>query len=175
MPVYFFVWTPDIVAHLAEHDVSPEDFEEVVANPDYEDISRSTGNPVAFGSMSKGRYLCDECSGVVVEPKGAWAMNFVADESGRFVDEVDPIAETVFEVDLVPPGNWNPICDDDHRTALQKGLLAMTCTSDERADSPSGQDLPCPVAGSGDEPTRRSYLLGAVVRHFAACNSGGTG
>ena len=58
MPFYFFVWTPEIIEHLAEHDVMPEEFEEVVETPDYEDMSRSTGNPVAFGSTSTGRYLC---------------------------------------------------------------------------------------------------------------------
>src|SRR5580698_4781860 len=45
MPFYFFVWTPEIEEHLAEHDVSPEEFEEVVSDPEYEDISRSSGNP----------------------------------------------------------------------------------------------------------------------------------
>ena len=40
-------------------------------------------------------------------------MNFVADESGRLVDEVDPIAETVSEIDLVPRGYWNAISDDN--------------------------------------------------------------
>jgi hypothetical protein len=58
MAQYFFIWTPDIIEHLAEHDVSPEEFEEVVSNPEYEDISRSTGNPLAFGSTSDGRFLC---------------------------------------------------------------------------------------------------------------------
>jgi uncharacterized DUF497 family protein len=58
MPYYFFAWTPEIEEHLAEHDVTPEEFEEVVSDPDYEDISRSTGNPIAFGSTSEGRFLC---------------------------------------------------------------------------------------------------------------------
>ena len=44
MPWYCFVWTPEIIEHLAEHDVTPEEFEEVVSNPDSEDRSRSTGN-----------------------------------------------------------------------------------------------------------------------------------
>lgn len=52
MPYYFFVWTQDITTVLAEHDVAPEEFEEVVSNPDCEDISRSTGNAVAFGTAS---------------------------------------------------------------------------------------------------------------------------
>ena len=58
MPYYYFAWTPENEEHLAEHDVTPEEFEEVVSNPDYEDISRSSGNPIAFGSTSEGRYLC---------------------------------------------------------------------------------------------------------------------
>jgi hypothetical protein len=57
MPYYFFVWTPEIIAHLAEHEVTPEDFEEVVSDPGYEDVSRSTGNPIAFGRTSAGRFL----------------------------------------------------------------------------------------------------------------------
>jgi hypothetical protein len=58
MPYYFFIWTPEIEEHLAEHDITPGEFEEVVSNPDYEDVSRSTGNPLAFGLTTDGRYLC---------------------------------------------------------------------------------------------------------------------
>ncbi len=58
MPHYFFVWTSEIIEHLAEHDVSPEDFEDIVSNPESEDVSRSTGNPLAFGFTADGRYLC---------------------------------------------------------------------------------------------------------------------
>ena len=58
MPFYFFVWTPEVVAHLDEHGVSVDEFEEVVMHPDVEDISRSTGNPIAIGSTSAGRQLC---------------------------------------------------------------------------------------------------------------------
>lgn len=55
---YFYVWTPEIVAHLAEHGVTPDEFEEIVSNPDYEDNSRSSGNPLAFGSTSGDKFLC---------------------------------------------------------------------------------------------------------------------
>jgi hypothetical protein len=48
----------EIVEHLAEHDVTPEEFEEIVGNPIQLDVSRSTGNPLAFGFTSEGRYLC---------------------------------------------------------------------------------------------------------------------
>lgn len=58
MPFYFYLWTPEIIEHLAQHDVTPEEFEEVVGDPEYEDVSRSTGNPMAFGSTSTGRSLC---------------------------------------------------------------------------------------------------------------------
>ena len=58
MPYYFYVWTPEIVEHLAEHDVTPAEFEEVVDKPESPDVSRSSGNPVAFGYTSGGRYLC---------------------------------------------------------------------------------------------------------------------
>ena len=58
MPWYFFIWTPEIIEHLAEHDVTPEEYEEVVGNPDWEDRSRSSGNLLAFGTTSAGRLLC---------------------------------------------------------------------------------------------------------------------
>ena len=58
MPFYFFMWTHEIIDHLAQHDVTPEEFEEVVSDPEWEDLSRSTGNPIAFGATSQGRYLC---------------------------------------------------------------------------------------------------------------------
>jgi hypothetical protein len=58
MPFYFFIRTSEIVDHLAEHGVTPEDFEEIVSDPESEGVSRSTGNPLAFGSTSDGRFLC---------------------------------------------------------------------------------------------------------------------
>jgi hypothetical protein len=33
MPFYFFIWTDEALAHIEEHGVSPEEFEEVVCNP----------------------------------------------------------------------------------------------------------------------------------------------
>lgn len=58
MPYYLFIWTPEIIEHLAEHDVTPEEFEQVVGIPEYEDVSRSTGNPIAIGCTLDGRLLC---------------------------------------------------------------------------------------------------------------------
>ena len=77
MPYYFYIWTPEIVEHLAEHDVTPEEFEEVLSNPEYEDVSRSSGNPLAFGYTSDGRFLCCvyRCLGEdLIEPVTAYEV-----------------------------------------------------------------------------------------------------
>lgn len=49
MPFYFFLWTVESIRHVAEHGISQEEFEEVVMNPEGETVSRSSGNPIAFG------------------------------------------------------------------------------------------------------------------------------
>ena len=58
MPVYFFHWTAEIVDHLADNDVTPEEFEAVVQD----DRSRitasdSTGRPARIGVTDEGRVL----------------------------------------------------------------------------------------------------------------------
>lgn len=57
MPYYFFVWDDDNESHLASHEVTMEEFEEVVCDPDSTGESRATGRPIAFGYTSTGRYL----------------------------------------------------------------------------------------------------------------------
>ena len=57
MPYYEFIWTDEAVEHLDEHDVSQDDFEEVVCNPIGSGKSRSSKLPVAFGYTSDGRYI----------------------------------------------------------------------------------------------------------------------
>ena len=57
MPVYFFIWNDQIEEHLASHGVTPEEFEEVVCDPDEVDRSHSSGRPIAFGETSTGKYL----------------------------------------------------------------------------------------------------------------------
>jgi hypothetical protein len=78
MPFYLFDWTPEILEHLAEHDVMADEFEEVVSDPDRQTTSRSTGDPIAFGWTSTGRYLCcvyrlDE-DGMSIEPVTAYEV-----------------------------------------------------------------------------------------------------
>jgi hypothetical protein len=57
MPYYEFVWTDEILEHLAEHGVSREDFEEAVQNPNRLGVSRSSGRPCCWGETADGRRL----------------------------------------------------------------------------------------------------------------------
>ncbi len=57
MPFYFFQWTDEIEAHLAEHDVDREEFEEVLTSPDRVEPSRTSDRQVAIGETSQGRLL----------------------------------------------------------------------------------------------------------------------
>ena len=70
-------------------------------------------------------WVVDECSSVMVESNRARAMNFIADETGRLVDEVDPITETVFEIDLVSPSYWDAISNDNHCAAFHAGSYSF--------------------------------------------------
>ena len=57
MPFFFFIWDGENERHLAEHGVSAQEFEQVVCDPDFVDVSRTTGRPIAFGLTANGRYL----------------------------------------------------------------------------------------------------------------------
>lgn len=57
MPYFRFIWTEEIVAHVAEHGISQDDFEHVVCHPASKGLSRSTGLPVAWGHTRDGRYI----------------------------------------------------------------------------------------------------------------------
>lgn len=57
MPLFDFYWDGEIVAHLAEHDVSPGDFEQVVQSAALRGQSRSSGRPCCWGESADGRYL----------------------------------------------------------------------------------------------------------------------
>lgn len=58
MPFYFFVWSDEIEAHIAAHGVTPEEFEQVVCDPDRVERSHSSTRPVAFGATTFGSYVC---------------------------------------------------------------------------------------------------------------------
>ncbi len=58
LPYYFFHWTDEIVEHLADNGVAPEDFEAVVQDARSERTkSRSTGRPAVVGVTDDGRVL----------------------------------------------------------------------------------------------------------------------
>ncbi|TMQ33031.1 MAG: hypothetical protein E6K70_15325 [Planctomycetota bacterium] len=57
MPYFDFLWTDDIVEHIAHHGISQDDFEQVVCNPVSTGKSRSSGLPAAWGYTSDGRYV----------------------------------------------------------------------------------------------------------------------
>jgi hypothetical protein len=57
MSTYFFIWPEETVEHLAEHDLTPEGFEEVVSDPVAVTRSRSSDLESAFGYTADGRYI----------------------------------------------------------------------------------------------------------------------
>jgi hypothetical protein len=57
MPFFNFIWTDEIIAHIAEHGVSQDDFEFVVRHPKTQDISHTSGLPTSFGYTRDGRYI----------------------------------------------------------------------------------------------------------------------
>ena len=52
-----FLWTAELVDHLAEHGISQDDFEHVVCNPYSKGYSRSSGLPAVWGYAPDGRYI----------------------------------------------------------------------------------------------------------------------
>ncbi len=57
MPYFDFLWTEEMLAHLAENGLSRQDFEFVVCNPEQTARSRSSGRPLAAARLPDGRYV----------------------------------------------------------------------------------------------------------------------
>jgi hypothetical protein len=53
----FYLWKDEIIAHLDEHDVTPDDFEFVLDHPTKKGKSDSSGRPCVWGYTEHGRYL----------------------------------------------------------------------------------------------------------------------
>lgn len=51
---YEFLWTDEIIDHLAEHGVSPDDFERIVCHSKVRGHSRSSDDPAAWGILMMG-------------------------------------------------------------------------------------------------------------------------
>jgi len=77
MAYHHFVWTDEIIAHLAEHGISQDDFERVVCGPVRKGYSRSSGLPIAWGYTSDGRYVMavyEELDPLMVLPVTAYEV-----------------------------------------------------------------------------------------------------
>ncbi|MGI8980900.1 MAG: hypothetical protein ACR2FY_16860 [Pirellulaceae bacterium] len=57
MPWYAYVWPDEIIEHLAEHDITPEDFEYVLANSQEVGKSDSSGRDAVWGYTPDGRFV----------------------------------------------------------------------------------------------------------------------
>lgn len=60
MPYFEIIWNEETggnVEQIAEHDLKPEDVEEVIFNPVDRDVSRLSGLPIVFGFTPDGRYI----------------------------------------------------------------------------------------------------------------------
>jgi hypothetical protein len=57
MAYFEFIWSDEIIEHLAEHGVSTDDFEHAVSYPTRVGISRSTGRPCCWGETVDDRQL----------------------------------------------------------------------------------------------------------------------
>lgn len=78
MPYLEVLWDDEPggnVEHIAEHDLHPEDVEEVLFNPVGHDVSQSSGLPIVFGFTPEGRYILvvyEKISDVIVYPVTAY-------------------------------------------------------------------------------------------------------
>ncbi|MDA1052543.1 MAG: hypothetical protein O3C40_18965 [Planctomycetota bacterium] len=78
MPLFEIIWNEEPggnVEHIAEHNLKPEDVEEVIFNPVDHDVSRSSGLPIVFGFTPDGRYILvvyEQIDDVTVYPVTAY-------------------------------------------------------------------------------------------------------
>jgi hypothetical protein len=57
VPYFEFLWTDDIIRHLSEHGIDPDEFEQIVTFPETRAVSRSSGRPCCWGELADGRYV----------------------------------------------------------------------------------------------------------------------
>jgi hypothetical protein len=78
MPYFEIIWNEEPggnIEHIAEHDLTPEDVEEVIFNPVGRDVSRASGLPIVFGFTPGGRYILvvyEQIDAVTVYPVTAY-------------------------------------------------------------------------------------------------------
>jgi len=80
MPWFHVHWDDEPggnVEHIADNDLTPEDVEFVLQDPDYTDVSRSSGRPMAFGYVPDGRYIAvvyEDVDGISLVPITAFEV-----------------------------------------------------------------------------------------------------
>ena len=57
MPFFEFIWLERVIEKLAEREISIDEIEAIVNCPEWQDRSRATGLPVAFGHLTDGRFV----------------------------------------------------------------------------------------------------------------------
>lgn len=57
MAYFEFIWIDSVVEKLLEREISTEDIVGIMSAPAGQDLSRSTGLPVAFGHLADGRFV----------------------------------------------------------------------------------------------------------------------
>jgi len=65
------------VEHLAEHGISPDDFEQLVCDPLTKGLSRSSGLPAVWGYTADGRYIIavyEEIDEITILPVTAYEV-----------------------------------------------------------------------------------------------------
>ncbi len=71
------IWNGN-TAKVEAHGLTVEEVEFVLAGPEYEDVSRSTGNPVAFGFTPDGTYIMvvyEEVDEYIINPITAYEVD----------------------------------------------------------------------------------------------------
>ena len=84
MAYFEFLWTDEIIEHLALHGVTPEEFEEIVKYPEARGNSRTTGRPCCWGETADGRYVICVYENLGVVQIRPYSGNRRAPNKGQF-------------------------------------------------------------------------------------------
>jgi len=57
MPWYICLWTEETIDHVAQHGITPDEFESVVMKPARTGLTRKTGRHFAEGQLEDGRWI----------------------------------------------------------------------------------------------------------------------
>ena len=77
MAYFEFLWADETIEHLAEHGISPDDFEQVFSHPSSKGYSRSSSLPAVWGYTEDGRYIMavfEELDEITILPVTAYEV-----------------------------------------------------------------------------------------------------